>query len=222
MNQYAGTLLTYIQKRHEHTVNSLHKIFKEAFTDLGQNLEKIILLEGTHLDWTSGLQLKALDVNGEDNMSFDEVWFNSNPPDMFMEKVDFRSYMWRRSRYMIDAFFQAVASATDSTKRTTTGIARWSPQHLSGELLRTRLLTAVNTADNSLTSLAALPPLKGTKEDQGEGDKKTKSQRTGFIGVAFLSEEEGKNFIDNLQIADSGAIDVDIMEAMRKLMPSKN
>jgi len=201
LEQLARDLLRYIQVRHNQTVNALHKIFDEAFQGLdgqGISLQRIVLLEGIHLDWTSGLQLQRLDEPDKDIKPFDEIWFNSTSSDMITKKVPFRSYMWRRSRYLIDAFFQAVANATDPGKRTTTGIARWSQDEIREELLRKRFRGAISTSDSKKTSLAALPLLKGTPSSN--------SQRVGFVGVAFLSEEDGNKFIDGLVVPPSGAV----------------
>lgn len=218
LTQHATHLLRYMQIRHNSTVKALDDIFKEAFKRLDEKkLQRILLLEGVHYDWTSGLQLQRLDDPDPGVPNFDEVWFNSTSSDMVMHYTSFRSYMWRRSRYLIDAFFQAIATAADPRKRNTTGIARYSEKHIRDELFAKRLGSAVSTTDSNRTSLAALPPLKleakeGEKEPgQFEEEKKVEkidnqqkvSQRVGFVGVAFFDEAEGQEFLKTVIIAPS-------------------
>ncbi|OQW93593.1 MAG: hypothetical protein BWK79_10300 [Beggiatoa sp. IS2] len=207
LKEYAEYLLLYIEARHKQTELAFKQIFENAFRGLKEQSphfkknppKKILLLEGTDLSWTGGLQLKRLD----NSKHFDEIWFNSTSPDMFLEQTPFRSYMWRRSRYSIDAFFQSVASAISPTKRATTGIANWPAEMIKTELLLRRLLTAIGSADNNRNSLAVLPPLKTAEE---------KSQRLGFVGVAFLSRDEGGHFIDGLEVKESGKVQRDKKE----------
>ncbi len=218
LTQHATHLLRYMQIRHNSTALALHNVFDEAYNGLEEKqLQKILLLEGVHYDWTSGLQLQRLDDPGPDVNRFDEVWFNSTSSDMVMHYTPFRSYMWRRSRYLIDAFFQSIATAADPIKRNTTGIARYSERHIRDELFAKRLGSAVSTTDSNRTSLAALPPLKleakeGEKEPgQFEEEKKVEkidnqqkvSQRVGFVGVAFFDEAEGQEFLKTVTIAPS-------------------
>jgi hypothetical protein len=213
-----------MQLRHNQTVMALHNIFDEAFTGLekGHGLKRIVLLEGIHYDWTSGSQLTRLDDPDRAIPKFDEIWFNPTSSDLYTRNVEFRSYMWRRSRYLIDAFFQEIASAADPVKRNTTGIARFTEEDLRGQLLK-RFLGVLNTSASSRTSLAALPELKG-------GGTKG-SQRTGFVGVAFLSEEQGRQYIDTMPIAQSGVAmggrlsrkePSDLMGLLRMLSDSKD
>lgn len=193
--QHAKDLLRYMQIRHNRTALALHAIFNEAFNGLqAEGLHRILLSEGVHFDWTSGMQLQRLDVPDTGTKTFDELWFNSTSSESIISKTPFRSYMWRRSRYLIDAFFQTIAAAADPVKRNTTGIARKSEAELRSELLPKRLGSAVSTNDSSLASLAALPPL------QEEGKK---GGRVGFVGVAFFDEEEGEKFLRTVPIAPS-------------------
>jgi hypothetical protein len=220
--QQAKFLLHYMQLRHNQTVMALHNIFDEAFAGLkGHDLKRIVLLEGIHYNWTSGLQLTRLDDPDRGIPKFDEIWFNPTSSDLYTRNVEFRSYMWRRSRYLIDAFFQEIASAADPVKRNTTGIARFTEEELRGQLLK-RFLGALNTSASSLTSLAALPELKGGTKG---------SQRVGFVGVAFLSEEQGRQFINTMPVAESGVakgvespqgVSPDLMGLLRMLSDSKD
>jgi len=193
--QHAKDLLRYMQIRHNQTALALHAIFNEAFRGLaGEKLHRILLSEGVHFDWTSGMQLQRLDEPDTGTELFNELWFNSTSSEAIISNTPFRSYMWRRSRYLIDAFFQTVAAAADPVKRNTTGIARFSEAALRDELLPKRLGSAVSTNDSSLASLAALPSL---KEDGKTGG------RVGFVGVAFFDEGEGKKFLRTIPIAPS-------------------
>ncbi len=186
--QFAKDLLRYIEVRHEQVSNSLSNIFDESLNGLDEyHIKRIVLTEGNHYNWTSGLQLTRFD-----NMDtpFDEIWFNSTSSEIYLKNVKFRSYMWRRSRYFIDAFWQTVATVSDPVKRSTTGVARLSEAQVR-DMLRMRLSQAISTADNERTSIAALPPLmSGAKES---------SKRLGFVGVA-LTEEIGQKVINGLHI----------------------
>ncbi len=199
LNQLARDLLRYIEVRHIQTVQSMHDIFDQAFDGLEEySLKRVVLCEGASYDWTSGLQLDRLDSRPEkpgDPRPFDEIWFNPSSSDTFTTCVDFRSYMWRRGRYFIDAFFETAAVAADPVKRATTGVARLSERQIR-DMLGKRLRTATSTADMELTSLAALPKLKGS-DSSG-------SRRIGFVGVA-LTEEIGEKFIKDIDIPKSGA-----------------
>ncbi len=198
---YARQLKSYMQVRHQQITESIAAIFKEALNDFStdptKNPQRIIITEGDYYSWTAGMQLERLDKipSTGDVISCDEVWFNSTSPEMYTENIVFRSYMWKRSRYTIDAFFQTYASAGDSVMRAITGISRFSKDEMR-DLLRKRLQAAVGAGgEKGKVALAALPELSKLE------NKLTNSNRVGFVGVA-LTQEIGIELINKLLIAD--------------------
>lgn len=216
----AGVLLDYIEVRHNQTVAAVTAIFEQALQDLDSIPRRIILTEGSYYDWTAGIQLERLDKSlPQGALPFDEIWFDPSSTELLMANTLFRSYMWKRARYYIDAFFDLVANATDPVKRATTGIARMKIAELRG-LLKSRLSQAIGTAMTGFTSLASLPEIKSDNSD---------SMRIGFIGVA-LTRESGDKLIEGLNIppgladvTSAAPQDNNPLEAlMRSLMAAKD
>jgi hypothetical protein len=204
LKQYAEDLLKYMEVRHRQVVESLKDIFDQALNFEGGEKpsvlpKRIVLSEGVHYDWTSGLQLERLDEakGRRDLCPIDEIWFNSTSSAMYTSNIPFRSYMWKRSRYTIDAFFSTAANAADADKRRTTGIGRLAETRLK-EVLRDRLGTAIGAAEKGKVSLSALPDLQSERKEESAGKA---SQRIGFIGVA-LTREIGEDFIRDIQIPE--------------------
>jgi hypothetical protein len=205
MREYADELLKYIEIRHKQVVLGLKDIFDQVLDFQGaqappEPIKKIVIMEGVHYDWTSGLQLGRLDAAKTQKGNFcpvDEVWFNPTSSEMKTNHLEFRSYMWKRSRYFVDAFFSTVANASDPIKRASTGIGRLSDSEVR-ELLRDRLATVIATEEPGKASLASLPDLKIT-DDRGNELPGNKGQRLGFIGVA-LTEEIGGELIKTISI----------------------
>lgn len=194
LNGLASVLIKYIEARHEHTMSSLDRIFTEAIRDvdavLGYTPKRVVILEGTNYDWTSGIQLKRLDHSPKrgEIIPMDELWFDPVSSEMAMTRIPFRSYMWRRARYYIDAFFSLVANAADPGLRSTTAIAYLQEKEVR-EHLRDRLSMAIGSGYDS-TSLLSLPELKSANSG---------SYRIGFVGVA-LTRAIGEELIRNLHI----------------------
>lgn len=205
MLQYAEDLLKYIQIRHDQVTKGLNDVFNQVldFKDTQAPpvpIKKIVIVEGVHYDWTSGLQWGRLDASKTQPGGLcpvDEVWFNPTSSDMQTKHLEFRSYMWKRSRYYIDAFFSTVANASDPIKRASTGIARLSESEVR-ELLRDRLATVIASAETGQSSLSSLPDLKITDAD-GNKMPTSQGQRLGFIGVA-LTREIGEELIRTIAI----------------------
>jgi hypothetical protein len=198
---YARHLQSYMQVRHQQITESIAAIFQEALngysTDPSKNPKRIIITEGDYYSWTSGIQLDRLDKSPSvgEVTPCDEIWFNSTSPDMYIEHIPFRSYMWKRSRYFIDALFQVYASASDPVFRSTTAIAKL-PKDSIKDLLKQRLQIAIGSgADKGKVALAALPELSNLE------NKLTRSNRIGFVGVA-LTQDIGTEIINKLQIVD--------------------
>jgi hypothetical protein len=189
--KYAEILIDYIRIRHEQTIFAINEVLSTALNGLPDEYipSKILLIEGSYYNWTSGIQLERLDRPQTDNTinPYDEIWFNPTSTDLYMRHVPFRSYMWKRSRYYIDAFLQLSANISDPVKRATTGISRYSKEQAL-ELLESRLRQALGMAMVGQTSLFALPDLES---------EKTESKRVGFVGVA-LNERIGKAIIDGI------------------------
>lgn len=196
----AEYLLKYIETRHLLTITALEDVFRQALDGLEKYVQelpkRIVLTEGDHYGWTTGLQLDRLDrhLQAGDVNPCDEVWFDPVSSDTYLRLMPFRSYMWRRTRYYVDAFFALLANAADPVLRATTGLAYLTEKDVR-DVLRGRLGTAIGGAYTGATALAALPDLKGAGEKG--------SQRLGFVGVA-LTREIGETLVNDLAIAEGG------------------
>lgn len=221
LREQAALLLRYMRVRHDQVIASVRDIFDEALHGLEQLPIRILLVEGSYYGWTSGLQLEDLDrthLDGtrteETRVPYDEIWFDPAATDIFLTNVPFRSYMWRRARYYIDEFLRAVDSVSDPVKRATTGIARL-PRTAAQALLRQRLHQCVGAAMTGSSTLISLPPLKS---------EQTKSQRTGFVGIA-LTQEMGEKLIEGIRIPEGLAEEQlgkdldDLFELLSRSMP---
>ncbi len=215
--EQAEILLNYIEVRHDQTIAAISDIFGQALHDLDTSPRRIILTEGSYYDWTSGIQLERLDYPLSERTSpYDEIWFDPGSTELLLHYTPFRSYMWRRARYYIDAFFNTIGNATDPVKRATTGIARMKIPEVRG-LLKSRLSQAVGTAMTGYTSLASLPDIKSDSSN---------SARIGFVGVA-LARENGEKLIEGLNIppglADNSpaAKEDDPLQTLLRMMASQ-
>jgi len=188
----ASVVLDYIRIRHDQVVASIGEIFNQALNELESLPTRVLLTEGFYYDWTSGIQLERLDIlpSEPNSLPYDEAWFDSPSTDLYFENLPFRSYMWQRSRYYIDAFFQLAASATDPIRRQNNGLNRFSPDRLK-DLLGQRLNQALGGDSSGQTALTCLPNVKKT----GESSPGESSQRIGFVGVA-LTKEIGASLMD--------------------------
>ncbi len=202
LNLYAEDLLKYMEVRHQQVVHALADIFSQVldFGNESHEIQRIVLADGVHYDWTAGLQLGRLDKakQKQDLCPIDEIWFSPTSSEMYTSHIPFRSYMWKRSRYTIDTFFSTVANATDADKRKMTGIGRIQKTRLK-EILRDRFGTAIAAAQNGKVSLSALPDL------QADGKS---SQRLGFVGVA-LTRAIGEDLIRDIDIPEGKPADSD-------------
>jgi hypothetical protein len=229
MLQYAEDLLKYIEVRHKQVIGGLNDVFDQVldFKDCqspSQPIKRIVIIEGEHYGWTSGIQFGRLD--GTKNKPgglcpVDEIWFNPTSSEMKTSHLEFRSYLWRRSRYFIDAFFSTVANASDPNKRSNTGISRLSEPEVR-ELLRDRLATVIAASESS-ASLASLPDLKFGEDGEELSDG---GQRIGFVGVA-LTRDIGEELIRTIIIppgkANQPNVNNDMMaEFMRQWFARNN
>lgn len=185
MRERSTTLMQYLVTRHNQTVDSVKRIFDEALNGLEDDIRRIILTEGLSYDWTSGIFLNELDHSGNDVC--DEVWYDPRQSDLTLANKAFRSYMWRRSRYYVDAFLGFAGNASDPIARATTGIARLSEADVKDKL-KSRLNQAIGAGLNEQSALASLPSFKS----RGTG-------RVGFVGLG-ITREYGERLIDALRI----------------------
>ena len=95
-----------------------------------------------------------------------------------------RSYMWSRSRYLLDHFFELWASCQSEEKAGRIGLGKLSPDGIR-KLLELRRGQAMAAALTSKLDLYCLPELAGS---EGEG-------RIGFVGVG-LSEVVSRRLVE--------------------------
>jgi hypothetical protein len=183
----ALTILEYLKLRNEQVHEAIAAIFSEALNGLPDKISRVVLCSGFTYDWTSGLFLASLDTAPA--TVCDEVWFDPQESDTYLGVKPFRSYMWRRSRYMIDAFLSFAGSVSNPDKRANTGISRY-PKDIAREMLRKRFSQAIGASLREQSALASLPPL----QSAGEG-----SSRVGFVGVA-MSTQLATKYIDGIDI----------------------
>ncbi|HIJ84629.1 MAG: hypothetical protein HW380_1981 [Magnetococcales bacterium] len=134
LQNLAQFLLRYIELRHNQTVFACNAIFKEALQDLdAQNIKKIIIMEGEEYGWTSGLQLRRLDDIGiqKSFLNVDEIWFNPTSSINSLVHKNYRYYMCRRSRYLVDALFERIDDSADARIMAITALG-----NLAGDKLR--------------------------------------------------------------------------------------
>nr|VFJ59622.1 MAG: hypothetical protein BECKDK2373B_GA0170837_108417 [Candidatus Kentron sp. DK] len=162
-HEQATALIEYLHARHTQVTETV----KDIFAGMELNGEKRILItEGSHYDWTSGTFLEKLDDKGV----CDELWFDPTANEFDIRKVQYRSFLWKRSTYFLNAFFQFLNQSQDHYARTYTGLAR----HTVGEveqLLKLRMRQVLSAAVTEKLDLFLLPDL----DEEGEAG------RIGFI-----------------------------------------
>jgi hypothetical protein len=210
LRAHASVIIDYLKLRNEQVHQSIGAIFDEALNGLPNDISRIILCSGFTYDWTSGLFLNSLD-SAPDNVCT-EVWFDPQESDRYLRSKPFRSYMWRRARYQIDAFLSFAGNVSNPDKRATTGISRF-PRDVAREMLRKRSISAIGSALKEQSALASLPPLKSA----GEG-----SARIGFVGVA-MSTPLATRYIDGIDIPpgmneDQGSSKKGVLEQLRRAL----
>nr|VFK63345.1 MAG: hypothetical protein BECKUNK1418G_GA0071005_103214 [Candidatus Kentron sp. UNK]VFK70814.1 MAG: hypothetical protein BECKUNK1418H_GA0071006_103914 [Candidatus Kentron sp. UNK] len=161
--EQAAALIEYLRARHTQVTETVKDLF--AGMDLN-GIKRILITEGSHYDWTSGTFLKKLD----DKEICDELWFDPTANEFDIRKVQYRSFLWKRSSYFPNAFFQMLNQSQDSYIRTYTGLAR----HTVGEvknLLGLRMRQVLSASITEKLDLFMLP-------DISEGNE---SGRIGFV-----------------------------------------
>ncbi len=180
----ASELMKFMTSRHEMVEDFLTDIFDEAYvgddTAHAKKLRRIAVVEGTEYDWTAGVfpgSLKSTIV--------DELWLD--PADTFPHiGLQYKTFMWRRATYFLNAFFETLSSAADTRMRTTTMLARLSLDEMK-DLLRQRAAAAFN---HQLTGLGQVAALAAAKE----------STRNGIVGV-LLTQKIVDDLLRNAEIA---------------------
>jgi len=165
----ASELMKFMTSRHEMVEDFLADVFDEAYVgDSATNaphLRRIAIVEGSEYDWTAGVFPSSLK-----STIVDEIWLD--PSDKFpVIPLPYKTFMWRRATYFLNAFFEILSNAADTRMRTTTALARLSLGEMK-DLLCQRGAMALN---NQLTGLGQIAALSGTEE----------STRDGIVGVVF-------------------------------------
>lgn len=171
--EYAKSLTEYIEARHNLTVRALIDIFEQAYYDLSQTerLDRIVLTEGSRYDWTSGIQVERLTPD----TGITEVWIEQLSIDPAPVNIPYRSYLWKRTRYYIDAFVSLTEIVQNPFRRQETSLGKL-PNSSIYKLLVQRHEQAHAASVGSASTLAALPTPSQTD---------SQSKRVGFVGVAF-------------------------------------
>lgn len=184
----ARSLLEYIVIRHQQVVKAAHAIFDDAYNGLESlELKRVLIMEGAKYDWTAGLQLARLDTLDRNEGGFDELWFHPTSPEIIPKIVKYRPYLWRRTRYFLDAFFQFAFAVSNPMMRANTGIGFLS-EEAAKDRLHERLVSASSSAVNSKLDLSAV--VSASQEPK---------RLPGFTAVAF-DQKFGEEFIRDLVI----------------------
>ena len=101
----AEMLSLFLSERHKLTVKWLHEILEIALAGTGiESAKRIVIADGSNFDFTGGLFLQALKKEDLVTGGFDEVWCDlANKKGILPEETDFRGYLCRRSRYILEA-----------------------------------------------------------------------------------------------------------------------
>lgn len=185
----ADTLLSYLRKRHVLTVGSVEAILNIAAGEKYREVSRFLICENAEYAWTSGLFLRDLDGPSSSPAGVEELWLDSSGTGIGSPRhLMYRTYLWRRSRYIIDEFLRFAATLSDPGMRAITGAGRLTDE-VAAELLRGRLQRALGSGTSLPSQLAAMDA--ASQEPGG---------RRGFVAVA-LNSEMSEGFIRRLEIA---------------------
>ncbi|GAA3300756.1 hypothetical protein GCM10020295_42290 [Streptomyces cinereospinus] len=195
--EYANLLLRYMRSRHSLTVGAIGALFDYACNGLDEKLTRIVVMEGETYGWTSGIWLEELDNAFRDDgtSGYDEVWLNVTPS-FLPQRVPYRAYMWRRSRYFINSFFELAGSLAHASTRVHTGLSRMTIEECR-RMVAEQWQQAYGSALSSQAALVGLP-----ERSAAEGSQQ--NVRRGFVGVG-LDRDFGDRFSDQLVILPSRA-----------------
>jgi len=147
----AKHLVRYVVARDRMTRAALAGIV-QAIRKQCPEIHATVLVEGSDYDWTSGMFLSELDQDE----NFDELWFDPSSPRSMTSRRKNRMYMWRRSRYVLDAFFEYLDKSTDLFSRMSTGIANLAGADVT-KMLEARRRQAMGHQIRGKVALMALP-----------------------------------------------------------------
>ncbi|MEV0992481.1 hypothetical protein [Streptomyces sp. NPDC049949] len=213
--EYANLLLRYMRSRQSLTLGAVGALFDYATQDLDNKFTRILIMEGETYGWTSGIWLEDLDneFQDEENRSFDELWLNVTTG-YIPRSVPYRAYMWRRSRYTINNFFDLAGSLSSASMRANTMLSQMSSEECR-RLVADRWQRVHGSALSSQAALVSLPHRSGDGETGAD-------VRRGFVGVG-LDREFGDRFSDQMVIlpshADNAArpVDFDFSSILRNM-----
>jgi hypothetical protein len=192
----AELVMQYMIARHEMVEDFLAAVYQEARVVIGEEerqLKKVVLVEGVDYDWTAGVFPGRISPP-----VIDEIWVDPTdqlPPLSSPNKM----FMWRRSSYFLNAFFQFLSDVGDARIRTTTGLALIS-EGTARDRLRERGAKAINNELRGTPQLASMSPLEDGRRD-------------GFVGIVF-SNELLRSLIASAYVAP-GLIDTEQNEQAR-------
>ncbi|VFM97561.1 MAG: hypothetical protein BECKG1743D_GA0114223_101575 [Candidatus Kentron sp. G] len=201
-HEQASVLRAYLRARHEQVTQTLREIFF-GIELVGK--KRILITEGSHYDWTSGTFLMKLD----DERICDELWFNPTANDFDIRNVQYRSFLWKRSTYFLNAFFQMLGQSQDRYMRTYTGLAR----HTQGEvknLLDLRMRQVLGAGITEKLDVFLLPDI----NEEGEAG------RIGFVSPC-IDEKTCASLVGKARIPDGISEDQERdnpEDMLRKLM----
>ncbi|MEU2504702.1 hypothetical protein ABZ621_08305 [Streptomyces sp. NPDC007863] len=213
--EHANLLLRYMRSRHALTIGAIGALLDYATEGLDETYTRILIMEGETYGWTSGLWIEELDTEFDDegNRSYDEIWFNVTPG-YLPQTVPYRAYMWRRSRYTINNFFDLAGSLSNASMRVNTMLSQRSIEECR-RMVADHWQRVHGSALSSQAALVMLP-----KDSERALEKKI---RRGFVGVG-LDREFGDRFSDQLAIlpgrADTAARavpDIDLASILYRL-----
>lgn len=187
LSRRADLLLNYMRTRHRLTTEAIESILQAALPS-NEELVGYLISENADYSWTSGVFLEEYDTAGKVPAGIEELWIDPSGVGIGEPKLlRHRSYLWRRSRYMIDEFFQLAAVLADPRRRAITGAQNLS-QEVARSVLRGRFDKALGAGVSAPSSLVSLP-----EPSTGPGG------RVGFVAVA-LDRVGGEAFLRRLEI----------------------
>ena len=149
-NGAAKILIDYLHARHKQIIKSCSRLFTKARSSIDQGnpeqFRRILITEGTPYNWTAGVFTKMLDSKDV----CDELWYDPTGKGLVTENISFRSYMWRRSRYIQNAFFALVEHAQDEGRRASTGLARLPTTLVRKEVDRRRTMSLAGRLEDKI------------------------------------------------------------------------
>lgn len=179
-----GALLAYMRARHKQTVTALNGLF-HAFTDACPSGSRIVLVESGAYGWTSGLFLDGLDSREV----CDELWTDPGRRPQQPQDVRVRYYMWRRARYIIDAFFDAYSSLVDPRAMVGTRFGERNPHGIVKlRWAQTSVAASGRQVADGLSEEVPMPALVGPPLNADVGRKLVDSQRRGETPIGELRE----------------------------------